>query len=59
MTKTAALPDDVDWDLIGPLMGFRDMSRPEDIAAVVAFVASDDARAMHGAIVSADMGLTV
>ena len=40
-------------------MGFRDMSRPEDIAAVVAFVASDDARALHGAIVSADMGLTV
>ena len=59
MTKAASLPDDVDWDLIGPLMGFRDMSRPEDIAAVVAFVASDDARALHGAIVSADMGLTV
>ena len=28
------------------------------IAAVVAFVASDDASAMHGAIVSADTGIT-
>ena len=58
LTKAAQLPEDADWDLIKPYMGFRPMSQPEEIAAVIAFVASDDASAMHGAIVSADSALT-
>jgi NAD(P)-dependent dehydrogenase (short-subunit alcohol dehydrogenase family) len=58
MSKTAQLPEDADWELIQPYVGFRAMSRPEELAAVIAFVASDDASAMHGAIVSADSGLT-
>ena len=58
MSRTAQLPDDADWELIQPYVGFRPMSRPEELAAVIAFVASDDASAMHGAIVSADSGLT-
>jgi NAD(P)-dependent dehydrogenase (short-subunit alcohol dehydrogenase family) len=58
MSKTAQLPEDADWELIQPYVGFRPMSRPEELAAVIAFVASDDASAMHGAIVSADSGLT-
>lgn len=58
MSRQVRLPDDLDWDLVKPYMGFRDMSRPEELAAVIAFVASDEASAMHGAIVSADSGLT-
>jgi NAD(P)-dependent dehydrogenase (short-subunit alcohol dehydrogenase family) len=58
MSRAAQLPEDADWELIQPYVGFRPMSRPEELAAVIAFVASDDASAMHGAIVSADSGLT-
>lgn len=58
MTTGSVMPEDVDWKLVAPVMGFRPMSKPEEIAAVVCFVASDDASAMHGAIVSADSGLT-
>ncbi len=58
MSKGAQLPEDADWELIKPYMGFRSMSKPEELAAVIAFVASDEASAMHGAIVSADSALT-
>ncbi len=58
MTSGAVLPDDVDWKLVQPYMGFRPMADPADLAAVIAFVASDEARQLHGAIVSADSGLT-
>ncbi|HVO25725.1 MAG TPA: SDR family oxidoreductase [Candidatus Margulisiibacteriota bacterium] len=34
-------------------------SRPDEIAALVAFVASDEARFMTGSIVSIDGGLTI
>ena len=58
MARGATLPDDVDWELVQPYMGFRKMSRPEELAQVIAFLASDQASAIHGAIVSADSGLT-
>ena len=58
MVASPKFPDDADWKLIEPYMGFRRMSEPEEIAAAVAFVASRDAAALHGAIVSADTGLT-
>jgi meso-butanediol dehydrogenase/(S,S)-butanediol dehydrogenase/diacetyl reductase len=55
---TASFPEDVNWRLIQPYMGYRDASEPEAIAAVIAFVASEDASAIHGAVVSADEGMT-
>lgn len=58
MAVTSTFPDDTDWNLVQPYMGFRKMSQPEEIAAVVAFVASPEASAVHGAILSADSGLT-
>ena len=58
LVATTAFPEDTDWTLIQPYMGYRKMSQPEEIAAVVAFVASPEASAVHGAIVSADCGIT-
>lgn len=58
MSRSAQLPEDVDWDLVKPYMGFRAMSRPEEIAEVIAFLASPAAVAVHGAILSADTGIT-
>ena len=52
------MPDNVDMDLLQPIMGFRGGADPEDIAGLFAFVASDDGRNMHGSIVSSDLGLT-
>ena len=53
-----AMPADVDFDLIMPYTGYRPMAKPEDIANVVAFLASDEARNVNGAIWSSDGGIT-
>ena len=58
MTAAGPLPEDVDWKLVAPYLGFRKMADPSEIAAVIAFVASDEARQLHGSILSADSGLT-
>ena len=52
------LPEEIDFSLMAGYIGLRDMSRPEDIAAFFAFLASDEARQVHGAILSIDAGLT-
>jgi len=39
-------------------MGMRDMSHPDEIAGAVAYIASGEARSVHGAILSIDNGLT-
>ena len=58
LTSNYAMPDDVDYSLMANYMGLRGMAQPEQIAAVFAFVASDEAGAMTGAIVAVDNGLT-
>jgi NAD(P)-dependent dehydrogenase (short-subunit alcohol dehydrogenase family) len=39
-------------------MGMRGMSEPDEIAAAIAYLASDEARSVHGAIWSVDNGVT-
>ncbi len=58
MTRNFSMPSDADWDLVAPAVGFRSMSSPDQIAALFAFLASDEASNIHGAIISADHGLT-
>jgi len=53
-----SLPDDIDWDLMARYSSPRGFSSPDDLANVIAFVASADAKAIHGAVVSADNGIT-
>lgn len=52
------LQDDIDFALMQPYTGHRKMSSADQIAALFAFVASDEAANMHGSIISADGGLT-
>ena len=52
------MPADVDWDLVMRYTGHRPMAQPEEIANVFAFLVSDEARNIHGTIVSSDGGLT-
>ncbi len=58
MTRNYSLPDDLDFSLMQPYIGFRDMADAEDLANVIAFVASDEASRIHGAIIPVDGGLT-
>ena len=52
-------PEGVDWKALRKVMSPLGNSQPEEIANVVAFIASDDCRYMTGSIVSIDGGITV
>ena len=52
-------PEGVDWKAMRKVMSPLGNSQPEEIANVVAFVASDECRYMTGSIVSIDGGITV
>ena len=58
MTRNYKQVDDPDRHFVRRMMAFKPMSQPEHIAALFAFVASDDCPGIHGAILSADGGLT-
>ena len=58
MTRNYSLPDDLDFSLIQPYIGFRKMADVEELANVIAFVASAEASRIHGAIIPVDGGLT-
>ena len=55
----ATFPADLDIDLVTRMGGQRGIAEPEDIANVVAFLASDEARAVTGSVYTVDNGLTV
>jgi meso-butanediol dehydrogenase / (S,S)-butanediol dehydrogenase / diacetyl reductase len=58
LLSTVSFPDDIDADLATRMGGFRGLVEPDDIAALFAFLASDDARSVTGAIYTVDNGLT-
>jgi NAD(P)-dependent dehydrogenase (short-subunit alcohol dehydrogenase family) len=53
------LPAGADPALLGKLRSPLGKATPEEIAGVIAFMASDEARYMTGATVSVDGGLTI
>jgi NAD(P)-dependent dehydrogenase (short-subunit alcohol dehydrogenase family) len=53
------LPDNADGTLIAKLRSPLGNGKPEEVAGLIAFIASDDGRYMTGAIVSIDGGLTI
>ncbi|MFA5552223.1 MAG: SDR family oxidoreductase [Trueperaceae bacterium] len=58
MTKGASFPEGLDPNLFMRYSGIRPASEPEDVASMFLYAASDDARAVHGAILCADGGTT-
>jgi NAD(P)-dependent dehydrogenase (short-subunit alcohol dehydrogenase family) len=58
LVATFTMPGDVDWELISRYTGMRGMNSAEEVANLFAFLASDEATSIHGAIVSADRGVT-
>ena len=53
---TIEVPEGADWDLIMRVSAKRGFMSADDVAAVVAFLASDDAKAVHGSIQMVDQG---
>jgi len=49
-------PDNADWDLIMRIASPRGFMEAEDVAKTIAFLASDDAAAIHGAVYRVDNG---
>jgi meso-butanediol dehydrogenase / (S,S)-butanediol dehydrogenase / diacetyl reductase len=58
MTASFEVPRDVDPELMARYTGFRGMNDASEVAALFAFLASDECEGIHGAIVSADRGVT-
>ncbi|GAG35154.1 unnamed protein product, partial [marine sediment metagenome] len=58
LTQGIDFPENLDSGLIKRYMSVRGMSDPAEIAGAIAFVASDDAKSLHGAVLSIDNGIT-
>jgi NAD(P)-dependent dehydrogenase (short-subunit alcohol dehydrogenase family) len=56
---SVTFPADMDLDLAIRMAGLRGIAEPEEIAALFAFLASDEARSVTGAVYTIDNGLTV
>jgi meso-butanediol dehydrogenase/(S,S)-butanediol dehydrogenase/diacetyl reductase len=55
-TTEFTAPDNADWDLIMRIASPRGFMETEDVAKAIAFLASDDAAAIHGAVYRVDNG---
>ena len=58
MNRNFEVAENADFDLMKPYMGYRGFGQPEHIAALFAFLVSDEAANIHGSIINADSGLT-
>jgi meso-butanediol dehydrogenase / (S,S)-butanediol dehydrogenase / diacetyl reductase len=56
---SANFPRDMDPDLSNRMPGLRGMAEPEEVAGLFAYLASDDARSVTGAVYTIDNGITV
>ena len=53
---TIEVPDGADWDLIMRVSAKRGLMEADAVAGVIAFLASDDASAVHGSVQTVDHG---
>lgn len=58
MTRRVRFPDDADWKLVERYVPLRGLHEPDEIARVFAFLVSDEARGVHGAVWTVDGGVT-
>jgi NAD(P)-dependent dehydrogenase (short-subunit alcohol dehydrogenase family) len=59
IAATASFPSDMDADLGIRMGGYRGLAEPDEVAALFAYLASDDAKSVTGAVYTIDNGITV
>jgi meso-butanediol dehydrogenase/(S,S)-butanediol dehydrogenase/diacetyl reductase len=59
IAATVQFPEGMDIDLATRMAGLRGMAEPEEVAALFAFLASDEAPSITGAVYTIDNGITV
>ncbi len=52
------MPAELDLELMKRYMGMRGLGEADDVVGLIAYLASDDARSVHGACFSIDNGIT-
>jgi NAD(P)-dependent dehydrogenase (short-subunit alcohol dehydrogenase family) len=57
LNQKISFPKEMNWKLAKPYVGHRGMCQPEEVAAAIAYLASDEARFVHGSILSIDGGV--
>jgi NAD(P)-dependent dehydrogenase (short-subunit alcohol dehydrogenase family) len=58
MNQTLRFPPAMDWELVKPYIGRRGLCQPQEIAGAIAWLASDEAAFVHGAVLAVDGGVT-
>jgi NAD(P)-dependent dehydrogenase (short-subunit alcohol dehydrogenase family) len=58
IANSIEMPEGVDYSLVKRFSGLRGMVEVDDVAALIAFLASDAARGYHGACINIDRGIT-
>lgn len=58
LAASFGFPEGPDIELLGRYMGMRGMAQADDIASLVAYIASDDGHRIHGSVLSIDGGMT-
>jgi NAD(P)-dependent dehydrogenase (short-subunit alcohol dehydrogenase family) len=58
LTSQIDFPEGIDWKLMQPYIARRGMAEADDIASAFAYLASDEARIVHGAVWAVDHGIT-
>jgi meso-butanediol dehydrogenase / (S,S)-butanediol dehydrogenase / diacetyl reductase len=59
IARSASFPPDMDPDLSGRMAGLRGLAEPEEVAGLFAYLASDEARSVTGAVYTIDNGITI
>jgi NAD(P)-dependent dehydrogenase (short-subunit alcohol dehydrogenase family) len=59
IVATTSFPSDMDPDLRDRMAGRRGLAEPEDVAGLFAYLASDEARSVTGAVYTIDNGITI